>query len=294
MPAEPPIEPQKMTIPARSRRQAMDWSLVLVSQGIETVIGHNDLGWELLVPLDEYEHALAAIRQYRHENRHWPWQQRLFKGGLTFDWASLSWVILLIFFAWLDVPYDLKGKGELSTVAVHHGQWWRIFTAIWLHADWGHLASNAAVGFLLLGFVMGRFGTGVGLLASYLAGAIANGIECLLIDDSRPSLGASGMVMGSLGILASQSLYLWRFKPYGRRYLLTSVAAGLMLFILFGLAPETDVIAHLGGFVSGLALGGLLSFSRNATQKQLLSFAAGALFIALVVIPWWKALSHAV
>jgi membrane associated rhomboid family serine protease len=294
MPSEPSMEPQKTRIPARSRRQAMDWSLVLVSQGVETVIGQNDSGWELLVPVDDYEHALAAISQYRHENRHWPWQQRLFKGGLMFDWASLSWVILLIFFAWLDFQYDLKSKGELSIAAVHHGQWWRIFTAIWLHADWGHLASNAAVGCLLLGSVMGRFGAGAGLLGSYLAGAIANGIECLLTDDSPPSLGASGMVMGSLGILASQSLYLWRFKPYGRKYLLTSVAAGLMLFILFGLAPETDVIAHLGGFVSGLTLGGLLSFSRNTTNKQSVSFAAGLLFIALVVIPWWKALSHAV
>jgi membrane associated rhomboid family serine protease len=65
-----------------------------------------------------------------------------------------------------------------------------------------------------------------------------------------------------------------------------------MLFILFGLAPETDVIAHLGGFVSGLALGGLLSFSRKATQKQSLNFIAALTFIALVIIPWWKALSH--
>ncbi len=294
MPSESPSEPKKTRIPARSRRQAMDWSLVLVSQGIETAIERNDAGWELLVPVAEYEHAIAAIHQYRQENRHWPWQQRLFKGGLTFDWASLSWVILLIFFTWLDSSYDLKTNGELSTVAVNHGQWWRIFTAIWLHADWGHLASNAAVGFLLLGFAMGRFGSGLALLGAYLAGAIANGVECLLVGESRHSLGASGMVMGSLGILATQSLHLWRFTPYGRRYLLTSVAAGLMLFVLFGLAPETDVIAHLGGFVSGLAIGGLLSFSRNATRKQLLSFVAGLLFIVLVVIPWWKALSHAV
>src|SRR5215470_146472 len=100
MPFEPPLGPEKRAIPSRSRRQAMDWSLVLVSQGIETVIGHNDSGWELLVPVADYGHAIAAIHQYKQENRHWPWQQRLFRGGVTFDWASLSWVILLIFFAW--------------------------------------------------------------------------------------------------------------------------------------------------------------------------------------------------
>ena len=66
----------------------------------------------------------------------------------------------------------------------------------------------------------------------------------------------------------------------------------MMLFILFGLAPGTDVIAHLGGFVSGLALGGLLSLSRKATHKQWVSFVLGLMFIALVITPWWKALSH--
>lgn len=292
MPFEPPLEPEKPRIPARSRRQAMDWSLVLVSQGIETAIERNEAGWELLVPVGEYEHALAVIHLYRQENRHWPWQQRLFKAGLLFDWSCLSWLILLLFFAWLDYQFNLKSKAVLSIGAVHQGQWWRIFTAIWLHADWGHLASNAAVGCLLLGSVLGRFGTGAGLLASYLAGALANALECLLMENSRHSLGASGMVMGSLGILASQSSYLWRFKPYGRRYLLTSVAAGVMLFILFGLAPETDVIAHLGGFLSGLAVGGLLSFSRKAAHNQSVNFAASLMFIALVVIPWWKALSY--
>src|SRR5436309_6098661 len=105
---------------------------------------------------------------------------------------------------------------------------------------------------------MGRFGTGAGLLGTYLAGAMANAAECLLADESRRSLGASGMVMGSLGLLAAQSFYLWRVSSYARKYLLGAVTAGLMLFILLGLAPGTDIIAHLGGFISGLILGSLL------------------------------------
>jgi membrane associated rhomboid family serine protease len=292
MPPEPATESQKMRIPARSRRQAMDWSLVLVSQGIETTIEQNDSRWELLVGVLDYEHAIASIREYRRENRHWSWQRQVFHGGLVFDWASLSWVILVLFFSSLQVPYDLESRGILSSVSVAHGQWWRVFTAIWLHADWGHLAANAAFGLVLLGLTMGRFGTGLGLLSAYLAGAIANAAECLLADEFRRSLGASGMVMGSLGILATQSFFLWH-TPYGRKYLMTSVAAGLMLFILFGLAPETDVIAHSGGFVAGLALGGLLSFSRRANHKPALNYLSGLIFIVLIIIPWWKAMRSA-
>lgn len=292
MPAEPPTEPEKMRIPARSRRQAMDWSLVLVSQGIEAIIEKNDTAWELLVRVDEYEQAVVAIRQYCHENRHWPWRRHFFKGGLVFDWAALSWVILLLFFAWLDTPYGLEPKGILDTAAVRHGQWWRVFTAIWLHADAGHLAANAAFGFVLLGLAMGRFGTGVALLAAYFAGAAANAAECLLANESRHSLGASGMVMGSLGILATQSFFLWRITPYGRKYVLTGIAAALMLFVIFGLSPETDVTAHFGGFVVGLALGGLLSLARDAVHKPLSNFFGTLAFIALVLVPWWQALRN--
>jgi len=268
----------------------MDWSLVLVSQGIESIIERNDTGWELLVPVNEYEHAIAAIRQYRHENRHWSWQRQVFKGGLVFDWASLSWVVLLVFFAWLSSAYNLSTRGILDTAAVKHGQWWTIFTAIWLHADVQHLASNAAIGFVLLGLTMGRFGTGVGLLSAYVAGVLANAIECLLPSEPHYSLGASGMVMGSLGILATQSFFLWR-TPYGRKYVLSAIAAGLMLFMLFGLAPGTDIVAHFGGFGLGLAFGGLLSISQRTIQKPAINFFGALAFAGLVIFPWWKALN---
>ena len=72
------MEPPPARIPARSRRQAMDWSLVLVSQGIETTIDYseNGDGWGLLVAFPDYEKALRTIELYRLENRGWPWRQQ--------------------------------------------------------------------------------------------------------------------------------------------------------------------------------------------------------------------------
>lgn len=293
MPSEAPSGAQKTRISARSRRQAMDWSLVLLSQGIESIIERNETGWELSLPVDEYEHAIAILRQYQRENRHWSWQRQVFKGGLVFDWASISWVILLLFFYWLTPVYHFKATGVLDIAAVNHGQWWRIFTAIWLHADVEHLATNAAMGFVLLGLTMGRFGTGTGLFSAYLAGVSANAIECVTAAEQHYSLGASGMVMGSLGILATQSFFLWRTQ-YGRKFVLSAVAAGLMLFVLFGLAPGTDIVAHFGGFVIGLAFGGVLSISRRITHRPVFSFFCGLIFVCLIIIPWWKASKSAV
>ena len=64
-------------IPARSRRQAMDWSLVLVSQGIETTIDLDaDLGWGLIVTESDHARSIDVLKRYLAENRQWP--QRAF------------------------------------------------------------------------------------------------------------------------------------------------------------------------------------------------------------------------
>src|SRR5438105_2939744 len=144
-----------MRIPARSRAQAMDWSLVLVSQGIETAVEHAaDAGWALTVAPEDYENALQTIRLYCLENRGWPWQRPIFRAGLLFDWSSLAWIVLLLLFFWLDAHVGLAGVGLMNGRAVSQGEWWRLFTAVWLHADISHLAFNAAIGFVLLGLTM--------------------------------------------------------------------------------------------------------------------------------------------
>ena len=56
-----------------------------------------------------------------------------------------------------------------------------------------------------LGFAMGRYGTGTGVLAAFLAGAGGNVAAWLASLEQHRNLGASGMVMGSLGLLAAQS-----------------------------------------------------------------------------------------
>jgi len=283
---------QELRISARSRAQAMDWSLVLISQGIDSTIDHaeNGAGWGLLVASENYQNAVAAIRQYAIENRGWPWQREIFYPGLLFDWGSLAWVALLVLFFALDVQFDLRSRGVMESASVGHGQWWRLFTAMWLHGDISHLGANAAIGAVLLGLAMARFGTGAGLLVAYLAGAGGNLLVFLFLPTRGPSLGASGMVMGCLGLLAGESLSIWRKKHHSQKYVLAGVAGGVMLFALLGLSPGTDVLAHFGGFLSGLILGGLLAsfpFSAKSTPANL---AGGFLFACLVILPWWLSL----
>jgi membrane associated rhomboid family serine protease len=281
------VEHQLIAIPVRSHRQAMDWSLVLASQGIEHSIHGEDGGaWNLMVFSQDHTAALQALELYRRENRSWRWVRHEVRPGLLFDWSALAWVCLLLVFFWLDSLKHLDSVATMRGSAVLQGQWWRVFTAMWLHGDPGHLATNAVFGFLLLGLTMGHHGTGVGLLAAYLAGAGGNLATGFIGAPDGASLGASGLVMGALGLLAVQSLSAWQQTAFKLKYLLSGLAGGVMLFALLGLTPGTDVMAHFGGFVSGLLLGGALTVLSIDARKTKLNLVSGFLFALMVIVPW--------
>src|SRR5262245_29979093 len=285
------IEPTSAIIPARSRRQAMDWSLVLLSQGVECTIEQLADSWALLVEPRDFERSMAALHQYEIENPRSRWRQELPWSTVVFHWGSLVWCLVLAAVYGLDtlMGVNLKPVGLMLGGAVLNGAWWRLFTAIMLHGDLAHLMANLTFGLVVLGLAMARYGAGCALLAAYLAGAGGN-LARALLHLENPSLGASGMVMGGLGLLAMQSLPLRRSNPIAGKYIVGGILGGLMLFVLFGLDPHSDVIAHFGGFVSGLILGGALTLaSRRTLLRPPVNGLAGATLAALILLTWMLA-----
>ena len=286
------IESATCYIPVRSERQALDWSLVLLSQGIECRIEHSEeAGWGLMVAARDEERAIGVIRLYLLENLRWPWR-RTIQGKVIFDWGSAAWVILLLVFYWIQSrSAAVAAAGMMDSAAVSRGEWWRLFTSLFLHADIGHLAANAGLGLVLLGLAMGTYGTGVGLLAAYLAGVGGN-LVSWKIDPSHLSLGASGMVMGCVGLIAAGSMGIGRANGRLPRSLLAGLAAGVMLFLLLGSSsnPQVDLAAHAGGFLAGLALGIALSVLRPVLSTLRVNLVCGLLFSILIVTAWWAAM----
>lgn len=284
-------------IPAGTERQAMDWSLVLVSQGIETLIERDaESGvWRLVVEAPDYPRAIGAIRQYHAENRQKRWQQTLPWTGLVFDWRCAVPILIFVFLFVFEAMgrADFSRLGMMNNTLVHQGQWWRLFTAVTLHGDLAHLAANTTTGLLLIGLVMGAYGAGVGLLASFLAGVGGNVAGLLLYSATHRGLGASGMIMGALGLLAAQWLVLLKHGLTPRQLAIRGLLSGAFLFILLGFSPQAnvDVLAHVAGFITGLLLGGGLALLPQRWHSSawldrlslLLAFGGGS-------AAWWFAL----
>ena len=277
---------------ARSQSQALDWSLVLISQGIESVPTRreDDGAWVLEIAGADLPHAQGAIAAYERENRR-PWRREVKWTGLLFDARALVWCAALILFHWFmtRAPADFKSLGVMDRGAVLHGEWWRVFTAVTLHADIAHLAANATTGLVFLGLAMGCFGPGQALLLSFLGGALGNVATCAAHDGPFRSLGASGMVMASLGLLAAHSFSVARHEKRAV-WIGRGVIAGCLLVVLLGFSPASDIVAHVGGFAAGVALGIVALKFRGGLARS--SFNVASLFacVALVVLTWALAL----
>ena len=271
----------------------MDWGLVLASQEIETEISRGDEGWGLWIDSRDHDRALAAIQQYSLENRGWKWRHRLPGSGLLFHWGSLIWGLAMIsFYFWSTTLFPgLRTAGVMDSEAFAAGQWWRLFTAITLHGGLSHVLASVTTGCLLLGLAMARYGAGAAVLAAYLAGAGGNAAGLFFYPGVHRGLGASGMVMGALGLLAVQSFSLWRKYPPAAKILLRAGAAAILMLVLIGFSPGTDIIAHVGGFVAGAILGCALTFLRpSILQDTFVNLGCGLVLAVAVVLTWWLAI----
>jgi membrane associated rhomboid family serine protease len=139
-----------------------------------------------------------------------------------------------------------------------------IFTAMFMHAGWLHLGGNMLYLWIFGDNVEDRLGHAKFLIFYLLCGIAATYAQVLVNPNSNvPNLGASGAIAGVLGA------YLIMF-PGGRVQVMMGrgiipmpaiVVIGfwavLQLFSSFGAVGDTGGVAymaHVGGFVAGLAL----------------------------------------
>jgi membrane associated rhomboid family serine protease len=245
------------------------------------------------VPIDQAREARAALAAYRLENRASRWRSDLPLPALAFHWGSLGWAALLAFiYFWstLVMP-DMVERGVMDTAAVRSGEWHRLATAVSLHRDLGHLVVNLVSGVLLFGLAMARWGAGLVLLAAWLAGLLGNLAGFLLYSEAHRGLGASGMVMGALGLLSTAWLQWVRTHHLPPRLAVSSLLGGVFLLILLGTNPASDVLAHAAGFLGGLLAGTAFALLPDRLFRSGgVSLLSGAALAALFSLTWFFAL----
>lgn len=292
-PEEQPLDPPDVRISEGGFRQIRDESLVLLSQGISHRIEHSEEGpFQIFVEPEKRRMAQFQIRLYHREN---PPRDENPPLPLKFTLQPL-WVLLIPIVCTLldfsDISIQMHNAGIADASKILRGEWWRTITAMTLHADSRHLASNLVSGFLALSLLHYRIPLAKLVPFLAVASAVANFFVALTVQTSFRSLGFSGFVFATIGCLAVIEFRLMPRETHGllRRFAPLCGAASLAVFL--GLGENADILGHLYGFIAGLLCGFIpkkktLRWGAPTVAADILWIAA---YYALFIIGWVLAL----
>ncbi len=197
--------------------------------------------------------------------------------------------IVLIIIAVNVVVFFLEGFGTNASVVDRYAmypdgvhfehQYYRAFTAMWLHASFTHIFFNM-ITLLIVGpaleVLLGKARFVVLYLLAGLGGSVGS---YLLGPHNEIGIGASGAIMGVLGA----------YVVVGRRRGLpiAPVVGLIVINFLIGFTGDIDWRAHLGGLATGCILGFVYDYAgglRDETTALVLTVGGSVAVLALLAL----------
>lgn len=275
-----------------SPRKAHEAGLAVLAAGHPYRVDRKRGNYVLVVSEERSDLLRREVRIAEIRNRFWP------PPSLDLPNKSISKIptatavfLLCLTFLFQQEIRLLTDLGMNSSQEVAEGQWWRLVTAITLHADIGHLAGNL-LGFVVFAHLCCRYmGNGLAWLMILFSATLANLTNvCMHWGEVYQSLGASTAVFAALGLLTGFPIgsYFRSREPVLSRDWLIPFVGGCFLFAWMGGGEyPTDVGGHLWSFFYGLILAVLIASTSVYTKLSHRHQSAGLFAVGLVVSVCW-------
>jgi membrane associated rhomboid family serine protease len=230
----------------------------------------------------------SCVEEARKEFRRGP--GRPLRGGLSVTKVLLVAIaipfVLEIAIGGPDAAFDgpngadLIRLGAMQPVLIAGGQYWRLFTAMFLHLGLLHIAFNAYALYLFGQMVETEFGRVRMILIYVVAGFLASVASYGFGDPGAVAVGASGAIFGIFGAFIA---YNYRRRHLAQsaanlRWAMTLILLNAVLAIAF---RGIDWRAHVGGLVAGVACGVVAEGWGSPAQRRLIQVVG---FVALAAI----------
>jgi rhomboid protease GluP len=263
---------------------ANERGLAVLAMGMGYWLFMDDGDYVLCVEAQHGDAVISELEKYERETR----LQR-------FERHAETSFVPLFFFGWFmtlcmlfqqNAPRWLVENGVASSRAiVRDGELWRSITALTLHSDVSHFAANLVTGLLFCALVLPLYGSGMTWAGVLVSGACGNLITALCYrETTHLAIGASTAVFGALGMLiAGQTILVFSNRKILRKWeIILPPGAGLAFLGYLGAGDErTDLLAHLWGFVCGIAVG---VFTTRLRTKERWTSRGQRVLVGLVVI----------
>lgn len=205
---------------------------------------------------------------------------------LTYGLIVINVILFMVTAAMSGEIADMNMKvlvemGALTgQYTIQYGEWWRLFTAMFLHGGMTHILMNM--------FSLYLIGRGVELYFSrsayvsiYLFSGLLGGLASLAMHPHGVGIGASGAIFGVFGALAGFFLAHRQKIPAHSQRFMKDFGIVLGINLVMGLSiPSIDVSAHIAGLLVGL-VGGFV-IAKN--PKRVWAFSAAMTLLMLLFI----------
>ena len=272
----------------------LQWLAVLQSKAIPYKLDKFQKTW--LLSLDEKyrDEALFFINEFEGEKTN----PSFYKPPTPLNnsrYIAIIIPLILVGFYFITGPsiqnHLLMQKGAADASLILNGALYRTITALFLHGDYNHLASNICCLSILLLSITKSIPTGITLFASLIAASAGNLLNALFYSHSHSSIGASTAVFAILGIFGG-FITINKFKQSVKfdYAIIKPLLACLFILSLLGSGgfsfeeifqnpsiikqPDVDIMAHLFGLISGITTGIIIGFmgEKIYNKKLMCSF----------------------
>jgi rhomboid protease GluP len=170
-------------------------------------------------------------------------------------------------FGQFTVPELLAWGANFGPLTVN-GQWWRVFTALFVHFNLAHLAVNMWALWNVGRLTERLFGSAT-LAFLYIGAGILASLSSIAWDPSLSTVGASGAIFGVFGAFLA---FLSRQRKQIPAVIVRKHWISTSVFVLFSLVngaiqPGIDNAAHVGGLLCGFVLGYILARPLDAEAR---------------------------
>ncbi len=207
------------------------------------------------------------------------------KYRITYSIIILNLIVYILssFFSQDIIDMDMQTLVDMGALygpfTVLKGEWWRLFTAMFLHAGMTHLLMNM-FSLYLIGRGAEMYFDTKSYLSIYFFSGLLGGIASLYIHPVSVGIGASGAIFGVFGALAGFFLaHRERIQEHTKAFMKDfAIIIGINLVIGFSI-PSVDVSAHVGGLLVGF-IGGFV-LSKN--PKWILAYTVAMVLLMIAI-----------
>jgi len=245
------------------------------------------VNWRLSQPIHDPQRILTESSwqilahlgtEFRHEARYSGKGLHHRQPIVTYGLIALNCLVfaLEIVMGGSENTVTLYHLGALVPELVWQGSWWRLLAANFLHFGALHLVMNM-LGLYVLGryvettlgrprFLMCYFTSGIGAMLVFTLLTVFAGYETRIV------VGASGAIMGLVGVMGAIFLYGWQREKSrfaAQKFRLVLLTIGLQ--VVFDLStPQVSFVGHTAGLIIGAIVGAVMMYTTKPATPDVI------------------------